>query len=59
MMALFISTPVAAWDKDGAIKQEKAASAQNMAGSMCANVCACAGLYSMCGYAYVCGNDQE
>lgn len=47
MMALFISVPVAAWvqatgegdrDRDGAIKQERAASAQNMAGSKCANV---------------------
>lgn len=67
MMALFISVPLAAWvratgegdrDRDGAIKQERAASAQNMAGSMCANVCVCASLCSMCGYADVGGKDE-
>lgn len=45
-------------DGDRAIKQERAALAQNMAGSICANVCACVGLYSMCGCADMGGNDE-
>ena len=44
-------------DGDRAIKQERAASAQNMAGSMCANVWVCVSLYSMCGHADVGRND--
>lgn len=67
MMALFISVPVAAWvqatgegdrDRDGAIKQERAASAQNTAGSICANACVCVTLYNLCGYADVGGNAE-